>query len=160
MDAVGALVRGLSIALTLLLVAAATLATVTVVIDLLDGAPEFKSPGPLLATGFLVWLDVNITFSLLYWELDGGGAAHRLRHPPSHPDLAFVQHVNPDLAPPGWHPTFSDYLYLGLTNSPHVQRHGRHADGPLGEVLHGFPIDPVGFAILTLVIANTVNLLG
>src|SRR4029077_6551385 len=39
-DAVGALVRGLSIALTLLLVAAATLATVDVVIDLLDGAPE------------------------------------------------------------------------------------------------------------------------
>ena len=84
-DAVGALVRGLSIALTLLLVAAATLATVTVVVDLLDGAPEFKSPGPLLATGFLVWLDANLTFSLLYWELDGGGAAQRLHHPRSHP---------------------------------------------------------------------------
>ena len=34
-----------------------------------------------LTTGALVWIDVNLTFALLYWELDGGGAAERLHEP-------------------------------------------------------------------------------
>ena len=28
-----------------------------------------------------------------------------------------MQHINPDLAPPGWRPRFVDYLYLGFTNA-------------------------------------------
>ena len=35
----------------------------------------------LLTTGALVWIDVNLTFALLYWELDGRGAAERLQEP-------------------------------------------------------------------------------
>ena len=36
---------------------------------------------------------------------------------PVHPDLAFPQQLNPDLADPRWRPRYLDYLYLGLTNS-------------------------------------------
>jgi uncharacterized membrane protein len=99
----------------------------------------------------------HVLASVLGARRRGSGAAPH--HPPSHPDLAFVQHVNPDLAPPGWRPTFSDYLYLGLTNalafSPtdvmpmaHWAKYCMAAQSILS------------LAILTLVIANAVNLLG
>ena len=67
-DRRGHLIRGLSITLTVVLVGAAMLAAGTLVVDLLAGAPSFNSPIHLLATGALVWLDTNITFSLLYWS--------------------------------------------------------------------------------------------
>jgi hypothetical protein len=54
---------------------------------------------------------------LLYWQLDGAGPAARLYGTRPCPDFAFPQHVNPDLAPPGWRPVFFDYLYLGYTNA-------------------------------------------
>jgi hypothetical protein len=57
----------------------------------------------LLTTGLLI-------DDLLFWELDSGGAAARAHHLPRHPDLAFPQQLNPDLAPPGWRPRFIDYL--------------------------------------------------
>ena len=43
-----------------------------------------------------------------------GRRRHRTRR---YPDLAFPEHLNPDVAPPGWRPVFYDYLYLGLTNA-------------------------------------------
>ena len=54
---------------------------------------------------------------LLYWELDGGGAAARAHHLPTHNDFAFPQHQNPRIASPDWRPRFIDYLYLGFTNA-------------------------------------------
>lgn len=62
-----------------------------------------------------VWITVNIAFALLYWQLDSGGPVARLHAPRPHPDFAFPQHTSPELAPPGWRPTFVDYLYLGFT---------------------------------------------
>ena len=59
-----------------------------------------------------------IAFALLYWELDGGGAAERAHRPSSRiVDLAFPQQMNPSLAPAHWRPRFIDYLYLGFTNA-------------------------------------------
>jgi hypothetical protein len=37
--------------------------------------------------------------------------------PPEYPHLAFPEQLNLQVAPPGWHPEFSDYLYLGFTNA-------------------------------------------
>ena len=53
----------------------------------------------------------------LYWLLDGGGPEARIWHPPEFPHLAFPEHLNPVVAPPGWRPEFADYLYLGFTNA-------------------------------------------
>ena len=50
-------------------------------------------------------------------ELDGGGAAERADHLPTHPDFAFPQQLNPGIGPPDWRPRFIDYLYLGFTNA-------------------------------------------
>ena len=110
-------VRTLSLGLVVILVAGATGATVRLVIDLVKGGVETNSPSGLLRIGAVVWVYVIITFSFLYWELDGGGPEARGRSTPEFPDLAFPEHLNPRVAPPGWRPEFFDYLYLGFTDS-------------------------------------------
>jgi uncharacterized membrane protein len=111
------LVRGISLVLVSVLVAGAAIVTARLVVDLVRGGPETSSPAELLRIGFLVWLYTIITFTFLYWELDGGGPEARVVAPSKFPDLAFPQHLNPQLAPPGWRPEFFDYLYLGFTNA-------------------------------------------
>jgi hypothetical protein len=110
-------VRVLSIGLIVILVTGAAAATVRLVIDLIRGGPETSSPAQLLRVGSVVWIYVVITFSFLYWELDGGGPEARARATPAFPDLVFPEHLNPRVARPGWRPEFFDYLYLGFTDS-------------------------------------------
>ena len=99
------------------LVLGALWATVQLIGDLIDGGPETNSATDLLEDGTIVWVSNNIAFALLYWELDGGGAAARAHHLPTQTDLAFPQQLNPRIAPSGWRPRFIDYLYLGFTNA-------------------------------------------
>ena len=158
-DRRGSLIRGLSVALIFLLLIAASIGTVALILELVDGASEFDRPGPLLVTGSLVWIDVSLTFSLLYWELDSGGAAQRLHGGRRYPDFAFVQHINPDLAEPGWRPTFVDYLYLGLTDSLAFSPTDVMPLSHWAKIAMGAQ-SLVSLGILALVIANAVNLLN
>jgi hypothetical protein len=108
--------RRLSLTLVAVLVAAALWATVLLVADLIKGTGVSSSPGDLLATGALVWLGNNLAFALLYWLIDSGGPIIRSRRPEPI-DFAFPQHMNPEVATPGWRPVFLDYLHLGFTNA-------------------------------------------
>ena len=104
------------IALVVLLVAGALLATALLIYHLITGAKVTQSPGPLLAAGALIWLGNNLAFAMLYWLMDSGGPLMRARQ--SGPiDFAFTQQLSPELAPPGWRPVFLDYLHLGFTNA-------------------------------------------
>ena len=116
-DRRSSIVRTLSIGLVAMLVAGATGATARLVIDLIKGGPDTNSPGQLLRIGSVTWVYVIITFSFLYWELDGGGPENRARSTPEFPDLAFPEHLNPQVTRPGWRPEFFDYLYLGFTDA-------------------------------------------
>ena len=109
--------RALSIVLVSVLVLGALWATVQLIGDLIHGGPETNSASTLLEAGSIVWVSNNIAFALLYWELDGGGAAARAHHLPTHADFAFPQQQNPRIATPDWRPRFIDYLYLGFTNA-------------------------------------------
>ena len=111
------MLRGLSIALASVLVLGALAATVQLVDDLIHGGPDTNSGRALLAAGSIVWVSNNIAFALLYWELDGGGAAARAHRLPMHADFAFPQQLKPRIAQPNWRPRFVDYLYLGFTNA-------------------------------------------
>ena len=112
-----AVIRGLSYALVLILVADAVFVTIRLVTDLVEGGPETNSAADLLSVGSGVWIYTIIAFTFLYWLLDGGGPEARIWHPPEFPHLAFPEHLNPVVAPPGWRPEFADYLYLGFTNA-------------------------------------------
>jgi hypothetical protein len=114
--------RWLSICLVSVLAFSSLWATVELISDLINGGPETNSASALLQAGAVVWVSNNIAFALLYWELDGGGAAARAQHPASRPDLAFPQQLNPTLGWVAWRPRFIDYLYLGFTNATAFRR--------------------------------------
>jgi hypothetical protein len=110
-------VRRVRVAMIVIIVFGAAWATSWLAVDLVQGENVTDSAGDLLAAGSLVWIDLVIAFGFLYWELDSGGPGRRARGAARYPDLAFPQHLNPDVAPPGWRPVFVDYLYLGYTNA-------------------------------------------
>jgi uncharacterized membrane protein len=151
--------RVLTLMLTGLLVVGSAVAAVRLISELLRGAPDLQDADALLWAGFLVWINANLTFALLFWELDSGGPAERLLAPRPHPDLAFVQHVNPDLAPPGWMPTFPDYLYLGFTNALAFSPTDTMPLSHWAKFTMAVQ-SLVSVAILSLVVANAVNALG
>jgi hypothetical protein len=158
-DQRSSVVRTLSVTLTLVLVVGALAATGLLVDELLRGAPDLRSANTLLWVGFLVWIDANLTFALLYWELDSGGPAQRLHSPPLQPDLAFPQHMNPSIARPGWLPLFPDYLYLGVTNALAFSPTDVMPLTHWAKLVMGLQ-SLMSLGILSLVIANAVNLLG
>jgi hypothetical protein len=110
-------VRRLRVAVIVIIVFGAAWATSWLAVDLVRGENVTDSAGELLVAGSLVWIDLVIAFGFLYWELDSGGPGRRSLRAARYPDLAFPQHLNPDVAPPGWRPVFLDYLYLGYTNA-------------------------------------------
>ena len=115
-DRRSASMRRLSLGLLVVFIVADMWMTIALVTDLVRGAAELNDAQSLLATGALVWINNNVLFGLVYWELDGGGPAARVFSPRPYPDLAFPEHMNPEIRPPDWRPIFLDYLYLGLTN--------------------------------------------
>jgi hypothetical protein len=155
-DRRSSLLRSLSIALVAILVFGALWSTGQLVDDLINGGDATASASNLLEAGTIVWLSNNIAFALLYWELDGGGAAARAHRRPVYPDLAFPQQMNPDLAPPDWRPRFIDYLYLGFTNATALSPTDVMPLAPWAKIAMAFQ-SVISIAILGLVIARAVN---
>jgi hypothetical protein len=148
-------VRVLSIGLAVL-VLGSLWTTVLLIDDLIHGGPETNSASALLEAGTIVWVSNNIAFALLYWELDGGGAAARAHRLPSRPDLAFPQQLNPRIAPPNWRPRFIDYLYLGFTNATAFSPTDVMPLVPWAKVAMAVQA-VISIGILGLVIARAVN---
>ena len=148
--------RALSIVLVSVLVVAALWATAVLIDDLIHGGAVTNSASELLVAGTIVWVSNNIAFALLYWELDGGGAAARAHHLPTHPDLAFPQQLNPGIASPDWRPRFIDYLYLGFTNATAFSPTDAMPLAPWAKIAMAVQAF-VSLGILGLVIARAVN---
>jgi hypothetical protein len=150
------MLRGLSIGLVGLLVLAALLSTSLLVSELIHGGKLTNSADELLDAGASVWILNNIAFSLLYWELDGGGAAERLFHPRRYPDIAFPQDLNSDIAPETWKPRFVDFLYLGFTNATAFSPTDAMPLVPWAKLAMALQA-VISLVILGLVIARAVN---
>lgn len=151
--------RVIGVGLVAVLVMGATSSAVVLSVGLVDGDEALNSADTLLSSGALVWLETVIAFAFLYWEFDGGGPAARAHRSAKYPDFAFVEHMNPALAPPEWRPLFLDYLYLGLTNatafSPTDVMPLRHwAKLTMGAQAL------ISLVILGLVVARAVNILN
>ena len=74
--------RAVSVALISVLALSAIWSTVQLIDDLIHGGPETSSAPALLQAGGSVWASTVLAFSLLYFELDGGGAAARAERLP------------------------------------------------------------------------------
>lgn len=150
--------RGFSIALVTVLIAQSLWSTARLIEELIVGGPHTDEPGPLLAAAGIVWVSNNIAFALLYWELDGGGAAERAHALRDHPDLAFPQQMNPDIAPEDWRPRFIDYLYLAFTNATAFSPTDAMPLAPWAKVAMAVQA-AISLAVLGLVVARAVNVL-
>ena len=151
------ILRGVSIALVAVLIAQSLWSTGRLIDDLISGGPHTDAAGALLAAGSIVWVSNNIAFALLYWELDGGGAAARAYGLPAYPDLAFPQQLDPDVAPPDWRPRFIDYLYLGFTNATAFSPTDAMPLAPWAKIAMAVQAS-ISLAILGLVVARAVNI--
>ena len=150
--------RGFSIALVTVLIAQSLWSTARLIEELIVGGPHTNKPGPLLAAAGIVWVSNNIAFALLYWELDSGGAAERAHALRDHPDLAFPQQMNPDIAPEDWRPRFIDYLYLAFTNATAFSPTDAMPLAPLAKIAMAVQA-AISLAVLGLVVARAVNVL-
>jgi hypothetical protein len=148
--------RTISIALVSVLVLTALWATVRLIDVLISGGPQTNSASDLLQAGSIVWTANILAFALLYWELDGGGAAARAHHSRSDVDFAFPHQMNPELARAGWIPRFVDYLYLGFTNATAFSPTDAMPIAPWAK-LAMMVQSVISLAILGLVIARAVN---
>ena len=148
--------RIVSICLVAIVVADTLAATVRLVDALIHGGQATNSADALLAVGSLVWVSNLVAFALLYWLLDSGGAAARMRQTSGSLDLAFPQQLNPEVAPPGWRPRFIDYLYLGLTASMAFSPTDVMPLAPWAKVAMGAQ-SLISLAVVGLVIARAVN---
>ena len=150
--------RALSIGLISVLVLNALWATVLLTSHLINGGKETNSAGALLEAGSTVWASNIIAFALLYWELDGGGAAERAHRPSSRiVDFAFPQQMNPELAPANWRPRFIDYLYLGFTNATAFSPTDAMPLAPWAKITMAVQA-LISLVVLGLVIARAVNI--
>jgi uncharacterized membrane protein len=151
--------RAVSVTLISVLALSSIWSTVQLVDDLIHGGPETSSAPALLQAGGSVWACTVLAFSLLYFELDGGGAAARAERMPRTPDLAFPQQLNPNVQDPAWRPRYIDYLYLGLTNSMAFSPTDVMPLRPWAKIIMSIQ-SVVSLLILGLIIARAVNVLA
>jgi len=72
----------------------------------------------LLSSSIAVWVVNILVFSILNWQMDRGGPEDRVNNAGKKPDWVFPQEGAPaEDVPPGWKPTFVDYLFLGFTTA-------------------------------------------
>ena len=71
----------------------------------------------LLISGVLLWASNILTFALWYWEIDGGGPAHRHATGCGSTDFAFPQKVLGGDALANWMPDFVDYVFLAFNTN-------------------------------------------
>ncbi len=148
--------RALSIGLVSVLVFGALWATAQLVDDLIHGGGVTNSASELLEAGSIVWASNNIAFALLYWELDGGGAAARAHNLPTAHGFAFPQQLTPGIGPPEWRPRFIDYLYLAFTNATAFSPTDVMPLAPWAKITMAIQAI-VSLGILGLVVARAVN---
>jgi uncharacterized membrane protein len=106
------------ILVTFVLVAAATIANLTVLVAfMLQGSNKVTGPA-LLSSSVGVWVCNVLMFSLLYWQIDRGGPGPRGNGERRRPDWLFPQEsAPPEDLPPSWRPTFVDYLFLAFSTA-------------------------------------------
>ena len=76
------------------------------------------SPETMLSGAGLIWVANVVTFSVWYWEIDGGGPAMRSRDGHISTDFLFPQlQIGDGTSSHGWAPNFLDYMFVAWNAS-------------------------------------------
>ena len=132
-DRRAAWLRGGSIAVVALLALDAVVATVHLVTVLTQGGHVTASAAALLTAGAVVWASNVVVFSLLYWELDSGGAAARAHRMPPGCRLRVSATAESRGRAPGLEAAVPRLPVPGPDLLHCLQPHGRHAVHPPGK---------------------------
>jgi hypothetical protein len=111
---------GIERTVIILLAAAYVANTIAELADMIGAItlhPSGNNAFSLLSSSVAIWIANVLTFSLLYWQIDGGGPHARASHSSVKPDWVFPQPATPEDLPPDWRPLFLDYLYLGYNTA-------------------------------------------
>jgi hypothetical protein len=149
--------RGLIVGLVGLVSLTTLISLILLARFLLDGS--HARGHALLFAGAVLWLTNVLIFGIWYWELDGGGPAHRLA--PGNvkrPDFLFSQMAQPTLAP-GWQPGFVDYLYTSYTNATAFSPTDTMPLSAMAKLLMAIQ-SMIALITILLVVARAVSVLG
>lgn len=115
-------------------------------------------PSQLLIAGLVLWVTNVAVFALGYWEIDGGGPEDRARGSADYPDLVFPQQQadQEGLAPSGWMPGFSDYLYVSVTAATAFSPTDAMPYSKTAKLVMGAE-SVISFAIIAMLVARAVN---
>jgi hypothetical protein len=106
--------RVIGLAGLVVLTVAVASAAILLVRQLLSGPVQ----GSYLLTGSgAIWAANLLTFSLWYWEIDGGGPSERSRDGHVSTDFLFPQLQVGDGTSAGWWPGFLDYMFVAFNAS-------------------------------------------
>lgn len=106
--------------LTLLAIAALTLALITSLALLIQGLPAHKDqPAELLRSAAVLWVTNVLVFALWYWKLDAGGPTGRDQHTGKTviPSAFLFPQMMRQSVDPAWSPEFIDYLFFAFNTS-------------------------------------------
>ena len=136
-----------------------TLANALSVVLLIQGILDnssFDTARDLLYSGASVWITNVIAFALWYWDLDGGGAAARLKGTGPSPALVFPEMTHREHVPDDWYPKFVDYLSFSFSTALAFSPTDVSAVKPWAKVMMVCE-SLVSLATAALVIARAVN---
>ena len=109
-----------------------------------------------------MWLVQIIVFGLLFWELDRGGPVARRVEGVSDRAVQHFRFPQQDGSTPTerrWEPSYVDYGYVALTNMMSFSPTDTMPLTHTAKLLMGWQV-LTGFAMLALVIARSVNIIG
>jgi hypothetical protein len=143
-------------------VAFAAVTQVSIVVLLIALVAGYADGVSMLLNAVAIWLVQVIVFGLLFWELDRGGpVARRVEglgdHAVQH--FRFPQQDGSNPAERRWEPSYVDYGYVALTNMTSFSPTDTMPLTHTAKLLMGWQ-SLTGFAMLALVIARSVNIIG
>ena len=86
--------------------------------------PKGENAYALLSSAVGIWVENVVIFSLLYWQIDGGGPYGRAQRVQRGPDWGFPTPPTTEGAPSAWTPQYVDYLFPRLQHGHGVQPDG------------------------------------
>lgn len=94
-----------------------TVVELTDMIGVVTIHPTGNNAFSLLSSAVAIWLLNVLSFSLLYWQIDGRGLNGQITKPSTKRDWIFPQSESPEQSSSEWEPSFVDYLFLGYNTA-------------------------------------------
>ena len=79
--------------------------------------PKGGNAYALLSSAVGIWVENVVIFSVLFWQVDGGGPYARARGIQRNPDWGFPTPPTAEGAPSEWTPQYIDYLFLAYNTA-------------------------------------------